>query len=112
MMIPLLPFLLAVSASAAPAPKAPTVAEAPKFMDESEETLHVLGVRSAMSSWMQQTDINYTTEWLAADADNAYSAKAAELAHQASRFDKLKLPPDLARKFLHLKLAVDSPAPP
>ena len=98
--------LLAVPASAQ------TVAEARRFMNQAEATLEALGRRSAFSSWALQTNINYSTEWLAADADNAYSSKAAELAKQARRFDKVKLPADLKRKFLFLKLAVTSPAPP
>jgi len=103
----LLAVLLAVPSHAA----APTVKDAQAFMDSAEQTLETLGRRSAFSSWAMQTNINYSTEWLAGDADNAYSAKAAELARQARKFDKLKLPADLARKFLMLKLTVTAPAP-
>ena len=107
MILPLL-LLLAVSSHAG----TPTVSQAKTFIEGAEATLETLGRRSAFSSWMQQTDINYSSEWLAADADNAYSSKAAELAHQARRYDKIKLPADLKRKFLALKLTVTSPAPP
>ncbi len=110
MIILLLSLLLAAPASALTV--GPTIKDAQAFMDKTEATLEVLGRRSSFSSWAQQTDINYTTEWLAADADNAYSAKAAELAHEARKYDALKLPTDLARKFLALKLTVNSPAPP
>ena len=106
----LLAFLLAVPASALTV--GPTIKDAQAFMDQAESTLEVLGRRSAFSSWAMQTNINYSTEWLAGDADNAYSAKAAEFAHEARKYEKLDLPADLARKFLFLKLAVTSPAPP
>jgi peptidyl-dipeptidase A len=108
MMTLLLSLLLAVPSHAA----APTVKEAQAFMDGAEKSLDALGRRAAFSSWAQQTDINYTTEWLASDADQAYSAEAARLAHAARKFDKLDLPADLKRKFLLLKLTVTAPAPP
>jgi peptidyl-dipeptidase A len=108
MIIALLALLLAVPSHAA----APTVEQAQAFMDRAEASLETLGRRSSFSSWAQQTDITYTTEWLAADADNAYSAEAARLAHEARQYDKLDLPAPLKRKFLALKLTVTSPAPP
>jgi len=104
----LLSVLLAVPSHAA----APTIKDAQAFMDRAESTLETLGRRSAFSSWAMATNINYSTEWLAGDADNAYSAEAAKLAHEARKYEKLKLPADLARKFLALKLTVTSPAPP
>ncbi len=107
-MILLLLALLAVPSHAS----SPSVAEAKTFIEKAEATLETLGRRSAFSSWAQQTNLNYSTEWLAADADNAYSSEAARLAKQAVRFDKVKLPADLKRKFLALKLVVASPAPP
>jgi peptidyl-dipeptidase A len=91
---------------------APTVKGARTFIEKAEASLETLGRRSAFSQWMQQTDINYSSEWLAADADNAYTAEAARLAHEARKYDKLQLPADLKRKFLALKLTVVSPAPP
>lgn len=99
------------SVTAAPA-AVPTVAEAQAFMDRVEEDLDALNRRASFSAWVQQTDINYSTEWLAADASRAYAAEAATLAKQARRFEGLDLPPALARKFLKLKLTVDAPAPP
>ncbi len=107
-MILLLSLLLAVPAHAA----APTAAEAKAFIESAEQTLEVLGRRSAFSSWAAQTNLNYSTEWLSADAEQAFSASAAKLAKTAVRFDKLALDPSLRRKFLALKLVVSSPAPP
>jgi peptidyl-dipeptidase A len=109
MITPLLALLLAVPATFA---AAPTASEAKKFIEKAESTLEVLGRRSAFSSWAAQTNLNYSTEWLSADAEQAYSAEAAKLAKQAVRFDRVKKSPELARKFLFLKLLVASPAPP
>ncbi len=108
MLAPLLALLLAVPSHAA----APTVQDAQAFMDTTEASLDALGKKSRHASWLQQTDINYDSEWLAADTDREYAAKASELAHEARRFDGVPLPAPLARKFLFLKLTVDSPAPP
>lgn len=109
MMTPLVALLLAAlpAFAAGPTPK-----DAQKFIEKAEAELEVLGRRSAFSTWVQQTDINYSTEWLAADADNAYSKRAAELAHAARKYERVKMSPDVARKFLALKLSVTSPAPP
>lgn len=96
----------------APRADAPTVPEAQAFMASTEETLYGLFRKSRHAGWVQQTNINYDTEWIAADADREYAAKAAQLAREARRFDDLPLPAELKRKFLFLKLAVDSPAPP
>jgi peptidyl-dipeptidase A len=102
-----LTLLLAVPAFAA----APTAKDAERFMAKAESELETLGRRSGFSTWAMQTNINYSTEWLAADADNAFTAAAARLAREAVKYDKVKLPAPLARKFLRLKLLVDSPAP-
>ncbi len=48
---------------------------------------------------------------MSADADAAVKAATAELANEAKRYEKLPLPPDVARKFMLLKLSVDIPAP-
>ncbi len=104
--------LLSVFLSVPSLAAAPTAKDAATFMTRAEASLDELGRRSSFSSWAQQTDINYTTEWLASDADRAFAAEAAKLAHEARRFDRLQLPADLKRKFLLLKLAVDSPSPP
>ena len=107
-----LPSLFLLLILSLPAAAAPTAKDAQAFMDKAEQTLEVLGRRSAFSSWAQATNINYSTEWLSADAEQAFSAEAAKLAKQARRFDGLPLPSDLKRKFLALKLLVTSPAPP
>jgi peptidyl-dipeptidase A len=95
----------------APVSAAPSLKQAEAFIAKAEAELEELGRRSSFSTWAMQTNIDYSTQWLAADADKAYTAAAARLARRAVKFDGLKLPEPLARKFLRLKLAVDSPAP-
>ena len=103
----LLSCLFAAPAFCAP----PTVKEAERFISRAEEQLEKLQRRASFSTWAMQTNINYSTEWLSSDADNDFTAAAAKFAREAVRFDKLKLDASLRRKFLKLKLAVDSPAP-
>lgn len=103
---------LTVSHAAAAGFAAKTTKSGHAFMEQAEKTLNELGQRSRFVSWIGATYIIYDTEWLAADVSRVYAAEAARLAKQARRFDRVKLPAYLKRKFLFLKLAVDSPAPP
>ena len=100
---------------ASPAPKsagsAPTVAEAERFISRAETRLLDLWVKSGRASWVSENFITDDTEQMSADADAAVKAATAELAGEAKRYEKLSLPPDVARKFMLLKLSVDIPAP-
>jgi peptidyl-dipeptidase A len=107
----ILSILLLAVLAVSPA-SAATAADARAFMDRAEKSLEELNRRSAFASWVQQTNINYSTDWLAADAEQALAAEVSNLAHQARAFDGLALPSDLKRKFHFLKLEMDSPAPP
>ena len=60
---------------------------------------------------MQENFITDDTQAIAADAIDQVTAVTTELVEQAKRFDGLTLPPDLARKFMLLKLALTAPAP-
>src|SRR6202166_2171334 len=102
-------------AAAPPAPKAagsaPSVAEAERFISRAETRLLDLWIKSGRASWLSENFITYDTEQISADADAAVKAATAELANEAKRYEKLSLPPDVARKFKLLKLSVDIPAP-
>jgi peptidyl-dipeptidase A len=106
----------AVAASAATqAPgNAPTVAEAQKFVDEAEAKLMELSVEASRAGWVQSTYITDDTELLAAKANERAINAGVEYAKQAARYDKLKLPPETARKLLILKngLTLAAPADP
>jgi peptidyl-dipeptidase A len=91
--------------------KPPTIEEAKAFLDAAEDRLLSLSNDSSRASWVQSTYITYDTELLAADANKVLIAETAELAKQATRFDKLQLPADMARKMKLLKVALTLPAP-
>jgi peptidyl-dipeptidase A len=90
---------------------AATVAEAQAFMKKAEEQLLDLGVRASRASWVQENFITDDTEAMSAQANEKLTAVVTQLALDARRFDGMKLPPDLARKFLLLKLSLIAPAP-
>jgi peptidyl-dipeptidase A len=96
---------------AVPAKSAASVAEAQAFMKKAEEQLLDLGVRASRASWVQENFITDDTETMSAQANEKLTAVVTQLALDARRFDGMKLPSDLARKFLLLKLSLTAPAP-
>jgi peptidyl-dipeptidase A len=90
---------------------APTVAEAERFISQAETRLLDLWIKGGRASWVADNFITEDTESISADADQAVKAATAQLAKEAKRYEKLQLPPDVARKFKLLKLSVDIPAP-
>jgi peptidyl-dipeptidase A len=103
--------LLAFAAAVAIGAPAPTVAEAAKFIEDAETKLLALAVESSRADWVRSTYINYDTEILAAKADEKSIAATMELAKQATRFDGVKMPADLDRRFKLLKLSLTLAAP-
>src|SRR5947209_2536070 len=89
----------------------PTVAEAQAFMTKAEDQLQDLGVRAARATWVQENFITDDTEVLSAQAQEKLTALTTQLALEARRFEGLKMPPELARKFKLLKLSLTAPAP-
>lgn len=100
----------AAASSGASGP-APTVAEAERFISKAETRLLDLWIKGGRADWLSENFITDDTEAIAADADAAIKAATVDLAHQAKKYEKLPLPPDVARKFKLLKLSVDIPAP-
>src|SRR5262245_49285372 len=98
-------------AAAAHARGQATVAEAEAFMKKAEDQLQDLGVRVNRATWVQENFITDDTEALAAQAQEKAIALTTQLALDARRFDGLKMPPGLARKFMLLKLSLVAPAP-
>src|SRR5205807_149907 len=88
-----------------------TVADAQAFMKKAEEQLEDLNVRASRASWVQENFITDDTEAMSAQANEKLTAVVTQLALDARRFDGLKMPPELARKFLLLKLSLTAPAP-
>jgi peptidyl-dipeptidase A len=89
----------------------PTVAEAQDFMNKAEARLAELSVKVNQANWVHDNFITDDSEALAADANDENTAVTTELVEQAKRFNGLQLPPDLARKFLLLKLSLTAPGP-
>src|ERR1035438_5948817 len=90
---------------------APTAAEAQEFMIKAEAQLADLNVKEQRASWVQENFITDDTQAMAADAIDETTAVTTQLVERAKRFDNLALPPDLARKFMLLKLSLTAPAP-
>ncbi len=89
----------------------PTVQEAVAFIKSAEARLLELNVLAARADWVKATYITDDTEILAAKADERAISAQVELAKQATRFDHLKLPADVARKMHLLKVALVLPTP-
>ena len=94
----------AASAQAKPRSRPPTVAEAQAFMDKAEAELAKLDLESVHAGWVSQTDINDDSDYAASKAQERESLKYNDFVVGARRFDKLALPPVLARKFKLLQL--------
>jgi len=90
---------------------APTVAEAQAFIKTAEMQLEDLGVRASRASWVQENFITDDTETISAQANEKLTAVVTQLALDARRFDHLKMPAGLERKFKLLKLSLVAPAP-
>jgi peptidyl-dipeptidase A len=90
---------------------AATIAEAQAFMKKAEDQLEDLTVRASRASWVQENFITDDTETMSAQANEKLTAVVTQLALDARRFEGLKMPPELARKFLLLKLSLVAPAP-
>ncbi len=89
----------------------PTVAEAEQFMNHAEAKLADLGTKGNQANWIHENFITDDSEAIAAAVNDEQTAVTTELVEQAKRFDGIKLPSDLARKFLLLKLQLVAPAP-
>jgi len=89
----------------------PTAAEAQEFMNKVEAQLADRSVKVQRASWVQENFITDDTQAMAADAIDEITAVTTQLVEQAKRFDGVTLPPELARKFMLLKLSLTAPAP-
>lgn len=92
----------------------PTVEDARKFLADAEERLNTFGVEAARADWVHENFITDDTEALSAKADQRAIDESVRLAKAATRFDKLKLPEDMARKMKLLKtnLVLATPSDP
>ncbi len=100
---------LAADTAATPAP--PTVEEAKKFVADAEERVRLLSIDAQRASWVQETYITHDTEIMTAEANGKAIAVGVELAKEASRWNGVALPADLARKLDLLKRGLTLAAP-
>ena len=89
----------------------PTVADAEGFMNKAEARLAELSVKVNQATWVHDNFITDDSEALAAAANDELTAVTTELVEEAKRFDGVKMPAELSRKFLLLKLSLTAPGP-
>ena len=89
----------------------PTIADAEAFMKDTEAQLAEQATKTSRAQWVQSNFITDDTEALAADANEQMIALTTGLVEKAKRFEGLSLPPELARKFMLLRLSLTAPAP-
>jgi peptidyl-dipeptidase A len=86
----------------------PTLAEAEKFIADTENLLADLAAKESRADWVQSNFITDDTEAIASQANQDYIAATTKIAGEVKRFDGMKLPPILDRKFKLLKLSLFS----
>ena len=91
-----------------PPNQSPTLAEAEKFIADNENLLANLTVKSSRADWVQSNFITDDTEIIASQANQDFIEATTKLAKEVKRFDGMKLPPTLDRKFKLLKLMLFS----
>lgn len=101
-------FISLLGACQSKSPKAATVAEAEKFISEAEKLLQDLSIKDGRAQWVQANFITDDTETIASQAGQAIIEAQTRLSKEIKRFDGLKLPPVLERKFMLLKLSLFS----
>ncbi len=98
-----------------PAPKAPDAgpdaAEAKAFVQSVEEATRRNGEFGARVDWLNNTYINFDSNWLAEKVGAENVKRGVEFANGAKRFNGLDLPERTRRKIEKIKLGVNVPAP-
>ena len=74
-------------------------------MKKAEAQLEDANIRASRANWVQENFITDDTEILNAQAQEKLTALTTQLALGTRRFDGLKMPAELARKFKLLKLS-------
>ena len=88
-----------------------TQGEADQFMKQAQDRLRDLTIKASRAGWVEENFITDDTEAMAADAQDQLAAATTELIEKAKRYEGVKMPPELARQFLLLKLQNIAPAP-
>ncbi|HWQ56032.1 MAG TPA: M2 family metallopeptidase [Bryobacteraceae bacterium] len=102
---------LALCGAALAQQKAPTVEDARRFIENAERRMMELSEEAGRAEWVKSTYIIEDSEILAAKANERAISATVAFAKEAPRYDKLKLPPELARKMRLLKVALTLATP-
>ena len=89
-----------------------TVAAARRFLDGAERELTIENIAASRAGWISENFITHDTEILSAEAQADFAAALKRIVERARTFDRAKLPPDVRRRLLLLKLQLAAPAPP
>jgi peptidyl-dipeptidase A len=114
MRLPFRTLLVVTAATALVTPaqaQSATADDARAFMARAESTLADLSIDWNRAGWVAATYITHDTETLSAEAQRKFAVAVQQFATEATRFEKTTLPPELARKFTLLKLALAAPPP-
>ena len=95
---------------AAPAGE-PTVEDARAFLENAEAELARMSEYAGRVYWVQNTYINYDTNWLASRVGSESTQLSVRLAGEAARFEGLDLPTEMSRKIDILRQGITIPAP-
>src|SRR6185503_19821480 len=94
-----------------PSTPGPTTADALAFLDEVERQFTALGEEAARIGWVNETYINFDTDWLTSNVGARFTELGVKYAKQATDFDDVDVPADARRKLELLKLGLTLPAP-
>jgi peptidyl-dipeptidase A len=104
----LLAFFAASMNTACRSEKPAVVADAEKFISGAEKLLEKLSTKYSRASWVQANFITEDTEIIASEANQDYIEATTKLAEEVKKYNDLKLPDVLDRKFKLLKLSLFS----
>jgi peptidyl-dipeptidase A len=90
---------------------APTLAEAQRYIDAAERELTARSIPQNRAAWVAANFITDDTEYLSAYFQTDYGNAVRRLAVGAARFDHVRMPAELRRRFLLLKLSLAAPPP-
>jgi peptidyl-dipeptidase A len=91
--------------------KAPTAADARKFLDLVNQTVLTLGIQESRAGWVQQTYITDDTEAITARASQQANEASARFAKHSTEYDRVEVPPDERRQLNLLKVSLVVAAP-
>jgi peptidyl-dipeptidase A len=96
----------AIACSKAASSASVTAADAKGFLDTANDTTLKLGIQQSQAGWVQQNYITDDTEAISAHASQLANEAGARFAKEATRYDKVEVPPDQRRQLTLLKTSL------